>query len=123
MADAIDKDLTHERKQRRQDALDDARAETETQLAIQKQQQSLSLQSRQQAMRSSGGQSYDPAQVFAANTPLAEELVGMDPGTRQSRLDQIKTEDGVAYAVLRVLLEQIQQNQEAEMKAQTRGGS
>lgn len=120
MADTGDVDLRHERKQRKQDALDDARMEAETQIALQKQQQDLSMQSQQQAIRSSGGQSYDPAQVFAANTPLAEELMGMDPGTRQSRLDQIKTEDGVAYAVLRVLVEQIQQNQEAEMKAQAK---
>lgn len=123
MADAIDLDLAHERKMMKQEALDDARSQAETQIELQKQQQSLSLQSRQQAIRSSGGQSYDPAQVFAANSPLAEELAGMDPGTRQSRLDQIKTEDGVAYAVLRVLLEQIQQNQEQEMKAQAKQGS
>ena len=102
--------------------LDDARAEAQTQLALQKEKQTLSLQAQQTALRSSGAQSYDPAQVFAANGPLAEELAQLDPGTRRSRLDQIKTEDGVAYAVLRVLLEQLQQNQEAQMKADARGG-
>lgn len=121
MSETLDVDQAHEREQIQQEALDDARAQAETQIKIQKQQQSLSLQSQQQAQRSAGGQSYDPAQVYAANSQLAEELAQMDPGTRQSRMDQVKTEDGVAYAVLRVLLEQIQQNQEAEMKAQAKG--
>lgn len=118
MADAIDVDLSHERKQRKQDSLDDARAESETQLAVQKEQSSLSLTSRQRALQSQGGVAYDPQQVLAANAPLAEELGGMDEPTRRSRLDSLQGEDPVSYAVVKMLLEQRQQNQTAAMKQQ-----
>jgi len=118
MADAIDVDLTHERKQRKQDALDDARAQSETELAVQKEQSSLSLTSRQRALQNQGGIAYDPQQVLAANVPLAQELGGMDEPTRRSRLDSLQGEDPVSYAVVKMLLEQQQQNQTAAMKQQ-----
>ena len=121
MADALDVDLNHERKQRRQDMLDDARAEAETQLAIKQQQSALSLTSRQQALQAKGGIAYDPQQVLAANAPIAEELASYDEGTRSSRLDSLQGEDPVAYAVVKMLLEQQQQNQGAAMRQQRQG--
>lgn len=118
IADTVDLDLAHERKQRKQDALDDARAQAETQLAVQQQQQALSLTSRQRALQNQGGMAYDPQQVLAANAPIAEELSQYDEGTRRSRLDALQGEDPVSYAVVKMLLEQIQQNQGTQMRQQ-----
>ena len=42
----------------------------------------------------------------------------MDEPTRRSRLDSLQGEDPVSYAVVKMLLEQQQQNQTAAMKQQ-----
>lgn len=122
MAEAVDVDLHNERKLQKQEKLDQARIDSETQIAIQKQQTSLSLSSQQRALQSQGGMAYDPQQILAANAPLAEELGGMDEGTRRSRLDALQGEDPVAYAVVKMLLEQQTQNQDAQVKQEAQQG-
>ena len=122
MAEAVDVDLHNERKLQKQEKLDQARVDSETQIAIQKQQTSLSLSSQQRALQSQGGMSYDPQQILAANAPIAEELGGMDEGTRRSRLDALQGEDPVAYAVVKMLLEQQTQNQDAQAKQEAQAG-
>lgn len=121
MADTADVDLHDERKLRKQDALDDARVQAETDIALKQQQQSLSLTSRQQAIQNQGGTAYDPQQVLAANQPLAEQLAQIDPGSRTSRLDDLKKEDPVAYAVVRMMIEDMVQMQNQQAKAQAQG--
>lgn len=118
LAEMIDLDLDHERKQRREDALADARAEQETQIALQKAQRSLSNQAQQQALQSAGGPAYDQQAILASAQPLAEEIAGYDAGTRRSRMDALKGEDFIMYCVVTQLVEQLSQNQMAEMKAQ-----
>lgn len=118
MAEMLDLDLDHERKQRREDALADARAEQETQVALQKLQQSLSTQAQQQALQSQGGVAYDQQQIIAKAEPIAQEMAGYDTGTRRSRLDSLKGEDFIMYCVTKELLEQMQQDQTTAMKAQ-----
>lgn len=122
IAKTVDIDLARERAQMKQEALDDARSKAETEIAVQKQQRSLSLSAQQQALSAANPATYNPLQVVANNQPLAEELASMDPGTRASRLDALQGEDFVAYAVVSKLLEQMQQDQNAAMKAQMRGG-
>lgn len=118
LAEMIDIDLDHERKQRREDALADARAEQETQIALQKAQRSLSNQAQQQALQSAGGPAYDQQAILASAQPLAEEIASYDAGTRRSRMDSLKGEDFIMYCVVTQLVEQLSQNQMAEMKAQ-----
>lgn len=118
LAEMIDIDLDHERKQRREDALADARAEQETQIALQKAQRSLSNQAQQQALQSAGGPAYDQQAILASAQPLAEEIASYDAGTRRSRMDALKGEDFIMYCVVTQLVEQLSQNQMAEMKAQ-----
>lgn len=123
MASTVDLDLEYESRQIRQEALKAAKDDAETQMAVQKQQAALSITSRQQAAQAQGGSMYDPQAILAANAPLAEELMGYDEGTRRSRMDALQGEDPVAYAVVRMLLEQGQQDQVAQMKQQQRGGA
>lgn len=118
LAEMIDVDLDHERKQRREDALADARAEQETQIALQKAQRSLSNQAQQQALQSAGGPAYDQQAILASAQPLAEEIASYDAGTRRSRMDSLKGEDFIMYCVVTQLVEQLSQNQMAEMKSQ-----
>lgn len=118
IAEMLDIDLDHERKQRREDTLADARAEQETQIALQKQQQSLSAQAQQQAMQGQGQLSYDQQSIISHADEIAMDLAQYDQGTQTSRLDSLKGEDGVMYAVVRWRLEQMQQDQAAAMKAQ-----
>lgn len=118
VSDTIDVDIEHERRMIKQEALDDARAEAETQIALQKQQQAISLSARRSAVQARGGIAYDPQQVLAANAPIAEELSQYDEGTKRSRLDALQGEDPVAYAVVRMLLEQQQQNAAASARQQ-----
>lgn len=118
MAEMLDIDLDHERKQRREDTLADTRAEQETQVALQKLQQSLSIQAQQQALQSRSSFAYDQQAIIAKAQPIAEELAQYDAGTRRSRLDSLKGEDFIMYCITKELLQQIEQNQLAYMKAQ-----
>lgn len=122
MAEEVDADLSHERKQKHQEALEDARSQAQTQLAIQKEQSSLSLRSQQTAVQNSGGVSYDPQQIMAQNQPIADQLMAMPPSQRKSQLDDIQKSDLVSYLMVRYLLEQADQAQTADLKAQVQGG-
>jgi hypothetical protein len=118
MADMLNIDLDYERKQRREDALADARAQQQTEIALKKFQQSLSNQAQQQALQSQGGMGYDQQQIVAQADQMAQEMAQMDPGTRRSRMDSLKSEDFVMYSVVVQRIEQMQQDQMAAMKAQ-----
>lgn len=102
---SIDVDLKHERELIRQEALTDAREQSEIQLALAKQDQSLSTSAQRRALMGGGGTAYDQQQVYSANTPLAQEIAALDPSSRKSRLIALEKEDRVAYAVVKVLLE------------------
>lgn len=122
MADMLNVDLDYERKQRREDALADARAQKATEISLQKFQQSLSNQAQQQALQSQGGMSYDQQQIISQADQLAQQMAQMDPGSRRSRMDSLKGEDFVMYSVVVQRLQQTQQDQMAQLKAQAAGG-
>jgi len=118
VAELVDVDLDHERKQRREDTLADTRAQQKTQIEVQKLQQSISQQAQQQAIQSQGGMAYDQQQIRAQADIKVQELAQLDPGSRRSRMDALKGEDYVMYCVVRDMLEQVQQDQMQAMKAQ-----
>jgi hypothetical protein len=122
MADMLNVDLDYERKQRKEDALADARAQKATEIALQKFQQSLSNQAQQQALQSQGGMSYDQQQIISQADQVAQQMAQMDPGSRRSRMDSLKGEDFVMYSVVVQRLQQTQQDQMAQLKAQAAGG-
>jgi hypothetical protein len=123
IASMLDIDLAHERKQRHEDSLKSAKQQTETQIAIQRDQQSLSTQAQQGALQSQGGLRYDQQAVIAQADMLVQQLAQLPEGTRTSRLDALKGEDFVMYAVTVQRLQQAQQDQDAAAKAQTSGAA
>jgi hypothetical protein len=123
MGEAFDVDPSDERKWRMQEALDDARVQQELQIAMQKRQNDLGARARSQAQMGQQGLSYDQQAVIAQADQLVQQLMGLDPGTRQSQMHQLQTEDMVMYAVVKERLhdQTTQQNQQA-IAAARQGG-
>lgn len=118
----FDIDSSQERKQRREDTLADMRAQMETEREVQKIQTSLSQQAQQQeAAGQMGGLGYDQQAVIAQADQVAQQLAGLDEGSRRSQLDALQGEDLVMYAVVKERLQQQQQNQVQAMKSQAQG--
>lgn len=117
VAEMFNLDLEHERKQRIQDELDNLRAEQELDLEKKRLQTSISQQAQQSALMGSI-QGNDPQSVVARVDMLVQELAQYDPATRRSRMDGLKTENYLDYCVAKDRLEQLQQDQNAAMKAQ-----
>lgn len=113
VSQSIDLDLTHELDLIKQEKLNKARSLAETEIAIAKQQASLSASAQRKALMGGGGTAYDQQQVFSMNTPLAQEIASLDPGSRKSRLIALEKEDRVAYAVVMVLLADMERGQGA----------
>lgn len=122
IAELNDFDLKKERSRRRQEALDEVRFQQELQLDIQKLQNSLALQTQQQAMRSGSGLSYDQQQVIAQADQIAQQLLSVDAGTRKSQLHSLQVEDQVMYAVVIQRLEQMQTSMAQQAKQQMKSG-
>jgi intein/homing endonuclease len=124
MGEAFDVDPQEERKWRTQEALDDARAAQELQDEMQKRQRNLANQARAQAaMGQQGGLGYDQQAVMAQADQIAQQLMSMDPGSRQSQMHALEGEDGVMFAVVKSRMETMttQQNHEA-ITAARQGG-
>jgi hypothetical protein len=62
--------------------------------------------------------------VIAQADQLVQQLMGLDPGTRQSQMHALQTEDMVMYAVVKERLhdQTTQQNQQAIAQARQGGG-
>ncbi len=107
-----------ERKQRKEDTLADARAQQELQAEVSKLQNSLSNKSQQQAAQQAGKQSYDTQEMVAQADQMVQDLMQYDQGTRRSRLDSLKGEDIVMYALTKERLEQAGQDQAQAAKSE-----
>lgn len=116
LAELLDIDQEHERKQKREDTLANMRAEQQTNLEVQKIQNSLSQQAQQQSLQ--GQASNDPQAVIARADQMAQEFAQFDAGTRRSRMDALKGEDYLTYCVVRDRTEQMQQDQMQAQRAQ-----
>lgn len=124
MGKAFDIDPSDERKWRKQEALDDARATLELQTEMQKQQNTLGARSRAQAASSQQPLAYDQQAVIAQADQIVDQLMGLDEGTRRSQLHQLQTEDMVMYAVVKDRLHDasVVANQQAVSAARQGGG-
>lgn len=106
LGEAFDVDPADERKWRRQEALDEARAQMELQVEMQKLQNNLGARSRQQAQMGQSPLAYDQQAVVAEADNIVQQLMGLDEGTRRSQLHALQTEDLVMYAVVKERLTQ-----------------
>lgn len=120
MAERLGIDLDRERSKRLQEAIDEAKFQQKLQTEMQKMQNTLTQQVQQQV---AGGQglNYDQQAVIAQADNIAQQLMQVDPNTRRSQLHSLQTEDAVMYAVVIQRLEDAQNAQTAEAKAQMQG--
>lgn len=122
MYEMMNVDPEQVRKQRKQEALDQARDDMETQAALHKLQNSLSNQAQQQAMTAQNNAQYDQQAILAQADQIVQQMAQLDAGTRRSQMDALQGEDAIMYAVVKDRLEQMQQNENAESKAQSKQG-
>lgn len=101
MGEAFDIDPTDERKWRKQEALDDARAAMELQNEMTKQQNTLGQRARSQAQLGQQPLAYDQQAVIAEADQIVQQMMGLDDGSRRSQMHALQTEDLVMYAVVK----------------------
>lgn len=121
MAERLGIDLDDEREKRMQEALDEAKFQQKLQVEMQKMQNTLAQQVQQQVQGQSG-LNYDQQAVIAQADGLVQQLIGLDPNTRRSQMHSLQVEDAVMYAVVVQRLEELQNQQTAQAKAQVTGG-
>jgi hypothetical protein len=122
MGEILGIDWEHERKQKGEDALAELKAQMQLEAAQKKMQNSLSQRALNEAQTQQGGAQYDQQAIVAQADQIAQELAGLDAGSRRSRMDALKSEDLVMASVVRERLEQMQQDQTQAAKAQSQGG-
>lgn len=97
-------DLDKERDTRQEEALLDAKADMQTQQKMQRLQTSGSQQAEMSAQMGAG-LGYNPNAVIQQADQYVQQFVAMDPGTRQSQMDQLSQTDPVMYAVVKDRME------------------
>jgi hypothetical protein len=120
VAETFGIDLLSERDRMREEQLADMRLQKEVSIEQQKLQNSIAEQAKAQAQMGQvpAGLNYDQQMVIAQADQVAYQLSAMDENTRRSQLHSLQTEDYVMYSVVIQRLEQIQTEQNAQMKAQ-----
>ena len=113
----LDIDLDEEREKRLQETLDEARHQQRVQNEVRKLQNNLAQQVQQQT-QSAQGLNYDQQAVIAQADQIVQQITQMDPGSRRSQLHSLQAEDAVMYAVVIQRLEDAQNQQGAQAKAQ-----
>ncbi len=101
MGEAFDIDPADERKWRKQEALDDARAMMELQNEMTKQQNTLGQRARSQAQLGQQPLAYDQQAVIAQADQIVQQMASLDEGSRRSQMHALQTEDLVMYAVVK----------------------
>lgn len=125
IGEAFDIDPSNERKWRMQEAIDDNRAAQELQVELQKRQNSLSARTRSQAQQGGQGLAYDQQAMIAQADQLVEQLMALDPGSRQSQMYALQTEDMVMYSLVKERMhdQQTQTNQQTRAAIRQEGGA
>jgi hypothetical protein len=113
----LDIDLDAEREKRLQETLDEARHNQRVQNELRKLQNNLSQQVQLQA-QGTPGLNYDQQAVIAQADQIVQQLMGLDVGSRRSQLDSLSKEDAVMHAVVIQRLEDLQNQQGQQAKAQ-----
>jgi len=130
IADTFDIDLQEEREKRKQEALDEVRFQQELQVETAKLQNTLAQRVQAQAAMGQNTLQYDQQAVIGQADGIVQQMMGLDPGSRQSQLHALEVEDKVMYAVVvdRMKDMQTQQNHAAltagrsEMSGDPTGG-
>jgi len=125
LGEAFDVDPAEERKWRKQEALEQARVQQELQIELTKRQNSLASQARAQAQQGQQGLSYDQQAVIGQADQVVQQMQGLDPGSRQSQMHALQSEDFVMWAVVsaRLKLQETQMNHEAIAQMRQGGGA
>jgi len=121
MAERLGLDLDSERNKRLQEALDEAKFQQKLQAEMQKMQNTLAQQVQQQ-VQGQAGLNYDQQAVIAAADGIVQQLMQLDPGSRRSQMHGLQVEDAVMYAVVVQRLEEQQNAQAMQARAQMAGG-
>lgn len=117
VAEVFDLDLVAEREKILQETMADQRFQMEMDKKIQELQNSLAQQAQQGAAADTG-LNYDQQAVIAQADSIVQELMNYDQGTRQSMLSSLEGEDAVMHAMVVKRLQDFQNQETAQMRAQ-----
>lgn len=121
IAELYDLDLKKEAEQIKQEQLDNLRRNKEMQIETQKAQNDMAQQVQLEAQQATGGVQYDQQRIISEADNIVQQLMGLDGGSRRSRLHQLQVEDLVMYSVVIQRLEQQQTNATQQAKSQVGG--
>jgi len=124
LGESFDIDPAEEREKLMQEALDSARYQQKLQQKMQEMQNTLAAQVQAQQMMGQQGLAYDQQAVIAQADQMVQQMMGLDPGTRQSQMHALEIEDLVMYSVVRKRMEDMNtaQNQDAIAQARAQQG-
>jgi hypothetical protein len=120
LLDLHDMDINKERDKRKQETLDETRVQLETQIEVQKLQNTLAQQAQSEASMGAG-LSYNPQAVIAQAEQIVGQMQQLDPGSVKSLLAQLSQEDPVMYAVVKDRWQTMQSVQRQQAVTQARG--
>lgn len=123
LGEAFDVDVAEERKNKHQEALDDARASQKLQGEMMQLQNTLAQQVQAQQAMGQQGLQYDQQQIIAQADMMVQQLMGLDPGSRRSQLHALEVEDYVMFSVVSKRLEDMQTAQNHEAITAARQGN
>lgn len=116
-------DGEHERKQRHVDTLADLREQLKLEHEGNKLKDSLSQKAMASAQAAGGPTDFNnQPQVLDQAAAMAQEFTQMEPGLRQSKLDDMMTTSPLMALAIKYQISQAEQAEAAQAKAQTSGG-
>jgi hypothetical protein len=113
-------DPDEEREKRFQEAMDEARHKLRMNAELRKLQNTLAEQVRQQ-LEGQAGMSYDPNAVMQAAGEQVQQMMAMDPHSRDSAMAQLQQTDPVMYAVVSKQMEEAHRQMAEQGGAQSGG--
>lgn len=124
MGEVFDVDPSEERKNKHQEAMDDARAAQKLQVEMTQLQNTLANQVQAQSAMGQGGMQYDQQQIIGQADQMVQQMLTMDPGTRRSQMHALEVEDYVMFSVVSKRMEDMQtaQNHDAITQAKASAG-
>jgi hypothetical protein len=121
MFERLGMDYSKEKELLKQEQLDTVRSQIEFKRESDKITSSVSAQA-QAAASSQAGLNYDVQAVMQAADETAQQLLGLDDGTRRSQLHQLQVTDYVMYSVVVQRLEEAQTVQTQQARTQVQQG-
>jgi len=121
IARMFDIDLKQEEENIKQEQLDAIRRGQEMQIETRKLQDNMATRIQMEAQQGQP-QSYNQQQIISQADQIVQEIMGMDPGMKKSRLHQLQVEDLVMYSVVIQRLEQAQVSSQQQARSQMQAG-